>query len=119
MRTGSHATAPRHVAEGDDPEVAVLRAQGLVVAYLTRAVFPHQGARLPLRSERETTLAESLDLIVAGRAVAAADLLMQRFRAVEAAALEDGGWSIVPDARVSSSTPSLRATAAAAERELQ
>ena len=72
------------MAEGDDPEVAALRGQGLVVAHLKRAVFPHQGARLPFRSERELrTLAESLDIIIAGRIVAAADLLMQRFRAVE------------------------------------
>ena len=47
---------------GDDPEVAMLRAQGLVVAYLTRVVFPLQGARLPVRSEREMrTLAERLE----------------------------------------------------------
>ena len=44
---------------------------------------------------------------------------------MELAALEDGGWSIarylevIPDGGVSSSTPSLRATAVAAERELQ
>ena len=67
VRACGHAAAPGHMAEGDDAEVAVLRSQGLVVASLTRAVFQHQFARLPLRSEPEMrTLAESLDLIVAG-----------------------------------------------------
>ena len=39
------------MAEGDGPDEAVLRTQGLVVAFLTRAAFPHQGARLQFRSE--------------------------------------------------------------------
>ena len=39
--------------------------------------FPHQGANPPFRSEREMrTLAKGLDLIIAGRIVSAADLLM-------------------------------------------
>ena len=56
-----------------------------------------EGSDEPFRSEREMrTLAESLDLVVAGRVVAAADLV-QRFRAVEMAALEDGGtWKSFP-----------------------
>ena len=40
------------MAEAGDSEVAVLRAQGLVVACLTQAVFPQQGARLPQRPFR-------------------------------------------------------------------
>ena len=57
---------------------------------------------------------------MAGRTVAAADLLVQRISAVE----KDGGWSItresaevIPDTRVSSSTPRWKTTAVAAERE--
>ena len=113
LGVGGHATASRHGRRG---RVAALRAQGLVAAYLTRAVFPHQGAKLPFRSEREMrTLAQSLDLPTAGLIAAAADLLMQSIRGVEITALEDGGWTIarhlevVPDTHVSNSTPSLRA----------
>ena len=50
-------------------------------------------------------LAKSLDLIIAGRIVAAADLLMQRFRPVEMGALEDGDWSIARHLEV---TPTAR-----------
>ena len=95
VRAGSHATAPRRCRRRRSRSGRAA-GPGLVVAYLTRAVFPHQGARLPLRSEREMrTLAESLDLIVAGRGVAAADLLMQRFKAVEMAAMEHGGGRLL------------------------
>ena len=112
---GSHATAPRRCRRGRSRSGRAA-GPGLVVAYLTRAVFPHQGARLPLRSEREMrTLAESLDL-----------------RLIDAEVQSSGNgssggrrWTIarhlevIPDARVSSSTPSLRATAVAAKRKLQ
>ena len=51
------------------------------------------------------------------------DIIGQRFRAVETSVLEEGGWGVarhlevVPETRVSSVTPGLRATVAAAERQ--
>ena len=53
----------------------------------------------------------------------AMDIIGQRFRAVETSVLEEGGWGVarhlevVPETRVSSVTPGLRATVAAAERQ--
>ena len=101
------AATQRHqcMAKGDDREVAVLRAQGLVVANLTRAVFPHQGARLrrTLGPRRRCHRPD------------AGQWKWQLWTAWSIAQHLD----VIPDARVSSSTPSLRATAVAAERELQ
>ena len=54
------------ITEGNGREAAALCTQSLVVAYLMRAVIPHQGAKLPVRSEGVMrTLAESLGLVEA------------------------------------------------------
>ena len=56
------------------------------------------------------TLAESLDALLGGNLGRAADLLMQRFKAVELACTDEGGWAaashleLIPDAKASSSS---------------
>ena len=96
---------------------------GLSVGYLTRAFLPQMGQRFPLRAERELrTLAEAIDLLLAGRLASLGDLLAQRLRAVEASTLEDGGWTmarhleVIPDARVSAVPDAMREAMARAER---
>ena len=87
----------------------------LVTSYLTTALAPSAGASLSLRAERELrTLAEALDLLLAGDLSRVGDILMQRFRAVEMAAT-DGRWDLaqhlelIPKAGVSSVPTGLRA----------
>ena len=69
------------------------------------------------------TLAEALDALMSGQIMTAMDIIRQRFRAVEASVLEQGGWGVarhhevVPETRVISVTPGLRAMMAAAERQ--
>ena len=112
---GQHARADVAGAAGE---------QGLCVGYLTRALLPQVTGRITLRSERELrTLAEAIDLLLAGRVAALGDVLAQRFRAVEASILEEGGWSVarhlevIPDTRVSSVPDAMREVMARAERD--
>ena len=86
---GCHATALRHGVVAD-------------------VSSPRRQATIPIRKP-VPTLARILDFIIAGHVVAAADLLMQRFRLVEMAALEGGEWSIARHWEV----------VVSAERELQ
>jgi hypothetical protein len=113
---------------GPGETAAAAGARSLANSYLTRVLVPQTsgGTRLPLRSERELrTLAGALDCLMAGRLQELGDLLAQRFRAVEAAALEEGGWSVarhlevIPETRPSTTTTGLRAAVVATEREEQ
>ena len=67
------------------------------------------------------TLAKALDLLLQGKVAAAADVLAQRFRAVEAAQVD--GWGVaqhlelIGDARVTSLTDRERTAAARQEKE--
>ena len=77
-----------------------------------------------MAAERELrTLAEALDALTSGQIMTAMDIIGQRFRATEASILEESGWSVarhlevVPETRVSSVTPGLRAKMAAVERQ--
>ena len=60
-----------------------------------------------------------------GKVQVALDVLAQRFRAIETAARNDGGWAlarhleIIPDARAGTVTQGLRAVMADAERRSQ
>ncbi|CAK0801859.1 unnamed protein product [Prorocentrum cordatum] len=93
--------------------------------YLNKALG-QPGIKVPFRCERELrTLAAILDELLSGRIVQAGDLLVQRLRALEASLQEDGGWStarhleVVPDSRVTTVTPSLKAMASKTERDEQ
>ncbi len=82
-----------------------------------------------MRNERELrTLSESMDALLRGQAGAAGDILMQRFKAVEAASAPDGSWAVsaryelIPPSAISSVPPGERAAAMSLElkeRKLQ
>ena len=88
--------------------VDAVQAKGIAAAYLSTALKPNAGSRLGFRNIRELqSSAEAVDLLMRGRVASAGDVVIQRFRAVEASALEEGGWSLarhlelLPDAGVS------------------
>ena len=93
-----------------------------VMAYLSQVVMAnHPPSKMGMRSHRElVTLAMAVDEILAGQFQQALDLLLQRFKAVEAS-LVDGNWStakhleIIPPAAASLTTEEERARAAKAE----
>ena len=68
------------------------------------------------------SLAEAVDLLMRGRVASAGDVLIQRFRAVEAAALEEGRWSVarhlevLPEVGVSTVPSGLRGVVISSER---
>ena len=64
-----------------------------VVAYLNQVVLVnHPPSKIGIRSHREmVTLAMTIDEILGGRLMQALDLLIQRFKAIEAS-FEEGGW---------------------------
>lgn len=66
-----------------------------VLAYLNQIVFnAHPPLKIGLRAHRElVTLATVLDELLASRYLQALDIVMQRFKAVEAA-IQDGNWSV-------------------------
>ena len=68
-------------------------AQQKVVAYLNQIFLAaHPVSKIGLRTARELqTLATTLDLLLGGRLPEATDLLIQRFKALEASQA-DGGW---------------------------
>ena len=79
----------------DCEEVDAVRANGLAGVYLATALKPSVGSKLNVKTLRELqSLAEAVDLLMRGRVASAGDVLIQRFRAVEAAALEEGRWSV-------------------------
>ena len=91
-----------------------------MVRYLTTALSPAHPS-MGVRNQRELrTLAEALDALIGGDLGRAADLLMQRFKAVELAATDAGGWAaashleLIPEVNASSSTLSEREAAARA-----
>ena len=87
----------RHVGRQveDCEAVDAVQAKGLAAACLAAALKPNAGSRLSFGALRELqSLAEALDLLMRGRVASAGDVLIQRFRAVEAASLEEGEWSV-------------------------
>ncbi len=67
----------------------------VVEAYLPSTVLLAQAAKIGRRGERELgTLARALDYIVGGEMPQAADILIQRFKAVEYAAISESGWQV-------------------------
>ena len=92
----------------------------VVTRYLINMV-QHQTQQLSIRNERELrTLAEALDALLTGRFAEVGDLLMQRFRAIECAAVE-GGWEmarhmeLIPPMTATSVTQRERQDAASLE----
>jgi len=62
--------------------------------YVSTVLMPAAAPNMSQRNERELrTLALSIDLLVRGDSARAADILMQRFKAVETASM-DGNWAI-------------------------
>ena len=79
--------------------------------YLTCVLMPAAAGKLGLRNEGELrTLAAAADALLQGENARVGDLLLQRFKAVEAS-IGEGGWNAsrhlegLPDARVSARTP--------------
>ena len=107
----------------DCEAVDAVQAKGLAAAYLATALKPNAGSRLSFGALRELqSLAEAVDLLMRGRVASAGDVLIQRFRAVEAASLEEGGLSVarhlevLPTAAVSTMSSGLRGVVVKAER---
>ena len=79
----------------DCEEVDAVRAKGLAGAHIATALKPNAGSELNFKTLQELqSLAEAVDLLMRGRVASAGDVLIQRFRAVEAASLEEGRWSV-------------------------
>ena len=61
----------------------------------TMRCWRRQGRSFPVPTERGLrTLAEALDELMSGQMMTAMDIIGQRFRAIEASILEEGGWSV-------------------------
>ena len=94
--------------------VDAVQAKGLAAAYLATALKPNAGSKLSFAALRELqSLGEAVDLLMRARVASAGDVLIQRFRAVEAASLEEGGLSVarhlevLPEATVSTMSSGL------------
>jgi hypothetical protein len=90
--------------------------------YLNSILIPSLSSSPTLRNSRElATLAATLDLLVCGRPAEAADVLTQRFRALETAT-QEGTWQlakhqeIISEGRVSSTRAKDREAAIELER---
>ena len=90
--------------------------------YLNSILIPSLASTPTLRNSRElSTLAATLDLLVCGRSAEAADVLTQRFRALETAT-QEGNWQlarhqeIISEGRVSSTRAKDREAAIELER---
>ena len=93
----------------------------VLTSYLTSVLLP-SNSDMSLRNSRElTTLARSVDMILAGDIGGAADVLVQRFKAVETAH-GDGGWGVarhmelIPDPKVTAVSQKEREQAAKLEK---
>ena len=105
-RVGGHATAPRHGrSERCRSGRAARPGTRCGLPHASSVSGPRRQAAIPIGT-RDADTRREFGPHYGGRSVAAADRLMQRFRAVEMAVLEDGGWSIarhlevISDARV-------------------
>lgn len=88
LKEMSRYLAARGEANRDDP------LQGKVVSYLHQILLP-QFPKAGLRAQRELiTLASSLDLLLEGELGRVGDLLVQRFKAIEASLAADGNWMV-------------------------
>ena len=86
LKEMSRYLAARGEANRDDP------LQGKVVSYLHQILLPQFPG---LRAQRELiTLASSLDLLLEGELGRVGDLLVQRFKAIEASLAADGNWMV-------------------------
>ena len=77
-----------------DSEPGFRVASGQVVSYLHQILLP-QFPKAGLRAQRELiTLGSSLDLLLKGELGRVGDLLVQRFKAIEASLAADGNWMV-------------------------
>ena len=95
----------------------------IVEAYLTTVLLPAAGTGMSLRNSRELrTLSVAMDHIITGEVAQAADVLVQRFKAVEAAHA-DGNWGaskhleLIADGTISAITDQEKKHAARREKE--
>ena len=95
----------------------------VVETYLTTVLLPAQGSNVGPRNERELrTLARAVDKILRGDTGGAADILIQRFKAIETA-ISDGHWGVarhlelLPPLAVTAVPEKERAEAARREKE--
>jgi hypothetical protein len=91
------------------------------VAYFTTVLRQARGGNLSIRAERELrTLAEAIDLLLRGDVAQVGDLLMQRFKAIEATT-GDMPWAVaqhlelIPQSQVTALADEERAAAASIE----
>ena len=69
-------------------------SQGRVLSYLHQVLLP-QFPKAGVRATRElTTLASAVDLLLEGDLGRAGDLIIQRFKAIEASLAADGNWGV-------------------------
>ena len=77
-----------------DSEPGFRVASGQVVSYIHQILLP-QFPKAGLRAQRELiTLASSLGLLLEGELGRVGDLLVQRFKAIEASLAADGNWMV-------------------------
>ena len=112
-RTAPPGAASRGLRSGG--RGASERSGGCLSRYSSEAECGEQAQLQGLRELQSS--AEAVDLLMGGRVASAIDVLIQRFRAVEAASLEEGGWSVarhlevLPEAAVSTMSSGLRVKA--------
>ena len=89
--------------------------QPVAMSYFLQIVKALRGSTLGVRNERELqTLAQAIDMILAGRLAEAADCLIQRFKAVETASI-DNNWSVA--SRLELLPPTAISAVSSRERE--
>ena len=88
-----------------------------VMAYLNQVILSHHPVnQVSIRNQRElTTLAMAIDYMLEGSYVKALDLLIQRFKAVEAS-LGENGWSMARHLELI--PPSMAALATLDEKDM-
>ena len=125
LRFGHDAAPPGAASRGlrSGGRGASERSGGCLSRYSSEAECWEQAQlRGPTRVGELQSSAEAVDLLMRGRVASAGDVLIQRNRAVEAASLEEGGWSVarhlevLPEAAVSTMSSGLRGVVVKAER---
>ena len=85
--------------------------QGRILSYLHQILLP-QFPKSGLRAQRElVTLATAMDLLLEGELGRCGDLLVQRFKAIEAALAAEGNWSVARHYEIIPSAATLSTTA--------
>ena len=108
--------APRYGGDRGVNVRAGVDLEPIAQVYLTNVLLPSRPPGMNLCNERELrTLAEVLDHILRGDLLRAANIAIQRFKAVEAASSSEGSWEIAQ--RLELIPPTAISTTSVAERE--